>query len=223
MSAEHLQTDTLTGLLNRKTFQEQYKAALEAARKTDQPLAFIFLDIDHFLEVNQSNGHMAGDGVLATVAEIIRQAFGETAILGRYGGDEFVILLPNVEREAAFLALEKLRQAVEARTTYEYEGKNWHIQVTISAGLAAFPIDGRSGYELLRKADQALYRAKLAARNQVRLAIEEKLVPKTSHYTQTQLERLTQLAQGQGFTEAELLREAMDDLLIKYGVNDILS
>ncbi|MEW5868393.1 MAG: GGDEF domain-containing protein [Chloroflexota bacterium] len=195
---------------------------MEAARKMEQPLVFIFLDIDHFLEVNQSLGHMAGDGVLATVAETMRQTFGETAILGRYGGDKFVILLPSVEREAAFLALEKLRQAVEARSTYEYEGKSWQIQVTISAGLAAFPIDGRSGYELLRKADQALYRAK-AARNQVRLAIEEKLAPKTSHYTQTQLERLTQLAQGQGFTEAELLREAMDDLLIKYGVNDILS
>jgi hypothetical protein len=73
----------------------------------------------------------------------------------------------------------------------------------------------------LRKADQALYRAKASGRNQIRLAYEERMVPKTTHYTQTQLERLSKLAQERGVNEADLLREAMDDFLTKYGVNDI--
>ena len=77
--------------------------------------------------------------------------------------------------------------------------------------------------ELLRKADQALYRAKWAGRNQVRLAYEERMVPKTAHFTQTQLERLARMAESHGVSEADMLRESMDDLLTKYGVNDIES
>ena len=96
-------------------------------------------------------------------------------------------------------------------------------EITISAGVAAFSVDGRSMSELLRKADQALYRAKVGGRNKARLAYEEKMVPKTSHFPQTQLERLTKLASEHGVGESELLREALDDLLVKYGVNDIES
>jgi diguanylate cyclase len=223
MAPEQPQTDSLTGLLTRKAFTEQFKTVMEISRKTDRPAVLIYMDIDHFLEVNESYGHQAGDAVIAGVARLARETFGAAAILSRFGGDETAILLPGVEREVAFLTMERLRQAVEAQQTYEYEGKSWDIQVTISAGLAAFAADGRSDYELLRKADQALYRAKLAGRNQVRLAYDEKLTPKTSHYTQTQLERLNALALSQGISEAELLREAMDDLLLNYGVNDILS
>jgi predicted signal transduction protein with EAL and GGDEF domain len=95
--------------------------------------------------------------------------------------------------------------------------------VPICGGLASFPIDGRARSELLRKADQALYRAKVDGRNRIRLAYEEKMVPKTTHYTQTQLERLAKLAGEQGAGEAEMLREALDDLLTRYGVNDIES
>ena len=223
MSPEKKQTDLLTGLLNRKAFTEQFKAVMETCRKGDRPAVLIYMDIDHFLTVNETYSHQAGDAVIVGVTALAREIFGAEAILGRYGGDETAILLRGIEREEAFLATERLRQAVEAKKTYEHEGKSWEIQVTISAGLAAFAADGRSNYELLRKADQALYRAKHAGRNHVRLAYEEKLVPKTSHFTQTQLERLSALAINLGISEAELLREAMDDLLLKYGVNDILS
>jgi diguanylate cyclase len=223
MCAEYLQNDTLTGLLTRRAFTEQLHAFLEEARKTDRPATFIFTDIDYFYKLNETLGHQAGDGMLVAVAKLMRQVFGAGAILSRYGGDEFGLLLPDIEREAALLAYERLRLSVEMQSTYEYEGNSWEWKVTISGGLAAFPVDGRSAAELLRKADQALYRAKLAGRNQARLAYEEKMLPKTTHFTQTQLERLNVLAQKQGVTEAELLREAMDDLLIKYGVNDILT
>ncbi len=82
-------------------------------------------------------------------------------------------------------------------------------------------MDGRTENELFRKADHALYRAKANGRKQIRLAYEERMVPKTTHYTQTQLERLSKLAEERGVNEADLLREAMDDFLTKYGVNDI--
>ncbi len=223
MSVDQLPTDSLSGMLTRKAFTERFKAVMENCRKTDQAAVLIYMDIDRFLQVNETYSHQGGDAVIFGLAELARQAFGDSAILGRFGGDETAILLPGVERETAFLTTERLRQAVEAKTTYEYMDKSWEIQVTISAGLAAFGADGRSNYELLRKADQALYRAKLAGRNQVRLAYDEKLAPKTSHYTQTQLERLNSVAQSLGISEAELLREALDDLLLKYGVNDILS
>jgi len=87
--------------------------------------------------------------------------------------------------------------------------------------ISTYPIDSQTGPDLLRKADQALYRAKDTGRNKIRLAYEERMIPKTTHYTQTQLERLSKLAAERGINEAELLREAMDDLLTKYGVTDI--
>ena len=82
-------------------------------------------------------------------------------------------------------------------------------------------MDGRTENELFRKVDHALYRAKTSGRKQIRLAYEERMVPKTTHYTQTQMERLSKLAAERGVNEADLLREAMDDFLTKYGVNDI--
>lgn len=102
--------------------------------------------------------------------------------------------------------------------------KREHIPgISISVGVASFPIDGRSEHELLRKADQALYRAKVAGRNHVRLSYEERMLPMTSHYIQTQLERLSKLSEERSVSEVDQLREAMDDLLTKYGVNGIES
>jgi diguanylate cyclase (GGDEF)-like protein len=213
--------DPLTGLYTRKAFLQRLSAVLEKARPAETPLSLAYFDIDHFLAVNHTLGHASGDAVLRRIADLSRQIAGEQAILGRYGGDEIALLLPGVEREAAFLTLERIRAAVDQETTFGEQGKTFSAHVTISAGIASHPLDGRSEYELIRKADQALYRAKLGSRNTIRLAQEEKMVPKTSHYTQTQLERLSRLAQAQGVGEAELLREAMDDLLIKYGVNEI--
>jgi predicted signal transduction protein with EAL and GGDEF domain len=101
--------------------------------------------------------------------------------------------------------------------------KKIELTVTISGGIAAFPLDGRTDNEMVRKADQALYRAKATGRNKICLAQEERMVTKTTHYPQTQLERLAQLAQKEGLGEAVLLREALDDLLLKYGVSAVES
>jgi diguanylate cyclase (GGDEF)-like protein len=216
-----LPADDLTGLPTRKVFYELLDSALQKARATETPVSLVFLDIDHFLRINDEYGHFGGDDVLKAIANLLTQHCGPAAIPVRYGGDEFAILLPGVEREQAFLLLEKLRSTVET-THIKSEQTGAEIgDLSISAGLACFPIDGHLNSELLRKADQALYRAKVTGRNKVRLAQDEKMVPKTSHYTQTQLERLTKLAAERQVGEAELLREAMDDLLAKYGINEI--
>lgn len=160
--------------------------------------------------------------MLIELARLIQDIVGENVICSRYGGDEFAILFLGQEREQAFLILEQIRGAV-AKMEIKVNEAHRIESLTTSAGVASFPVDGRSEVELLRKADQALYRAKWAGRNQVRLAYEERMVPKTAHFTQTQLERLAKLAESHGVSEADMLREAMDDLLTKYGVNDIES
>lgn len=222
MKNEKPQIDSLTGLLTRRAFEERFKASVQNAVKRQVPLSLAYIDIDQFLNVNEAFGHLGGDAVLAGIAILLKQHLGPEAILGRYGGDELVVLLPDAEREQAFLAIERLRAAVESKIDYRYEEAHFSIQVTISAGIASFPIDGQNEVELLRKADQALYRAKEISRNTIRLAYDERMVPKTTHYTMTQLERLSKLAQEQGCTEAELLREALDDLLKKYGVTEFV-
>ena len=119
--------------------------------------------------------------------------------------------MPNVEKEQAFLELERARSAFE-----ELEHPSRGPHPTISIGVATYPDDAATHQEVARKADDALFRAKTAGRNRVALAREEKKVPKTSHYTQGQLDRLSALASKEGVGEAELIREALDGLLKKY-------
>ncbi|HBY09597.1 MAG TPA: GGDEF domain-containing protein [Chloroflexi bacterium] len=211
--------DQLTGLMTRAAFDEKFKTLIQTAAEDGQSLSLAFLDIDHFLAINTNFGHNGGDQVLQAIAHILQELAGELAHVARYGGDEFALIFPHIEREQAFLVLERVRAEIESQA--QFGSVTTHL--TVTAGIAAFPIDGSSENEILRKADQALYRAKKIGRNNVRLAYEEKMAPKTAHFTLTQLERLTNLAKEEGVGEAVLLREALDDLLLKYGTNDIES
>lgn len=218
------QIDELTGLLNRKTFMQKFRESLAKAKANphESPLSLALLDIDTFLEVNEQHGHTTGDKMLVAIARVIQERAGKDSLVGRYGGDEFVILFPGEEREQAFLKMEQIRQELSKEELISTDGREIK-GVYISAGVASFPMDGRTENELFRKVDHALYRAKTSGRKQIRLAYEERMVPKTTHYTQTQIERLSKLAAERGVNEADLLREAMDDFLTKYGVNDIES
>jgi diguanylate cyclase (GGDEF)-like protein len=212
-------TDPLTGLLKRDAFDEALHAAFQKASQDNTPLALAFFDIDYFLQANETYGHEGGDAILATIAETARQVIGARGQISRYGGDEFACLFEKAEREQAFLVMEGVRAAVEALDQFSNDDTTIKAKVTITGGVAAYPIDGSDENELFRKADGALYRAKSTGRNKFVLAVEERMVPKTAHFTQTQLERLTELAQEQGVSEAVLLREALDDLLVKYKHN----
>jgi diguanylate cyclase (GGDEF)-like protein len=204
--------DELTKLPGRESFEQSFAQALAKADSGAITLALI--DVDNFASLNRSHGHAGGDAALKAVADALSAMPG--ALLARYGGDEFVALFIGVEREQAFLRLEKAREALAALEALSVDGKSEALRLSISTGAAAYPIDGTNEAELMRKADGALYRAKISGRDKVMLAFEEKMAPKTAHFTVTQLERLAELAKDQGVGEAVLLREALDDLLVKY-------
>jgi diguanylate cyclase (GGDEF)-like protein len=221
MRREAAERDRLTGFLSRRAFEERYREESRRGDKEGLHHSLITLDIDHFKAVNDGHGHPIGDEVIRAVAETIRSVIGTEWIVSRFGGEEFVILLPGIEKEDSFLLAEKIRAAMDAQRSYRAEGKTADLKVTVSGGVASGPADGRTAGEIIRKADQALYRAKASGRNRVCIAQEERMATKTTHYTLTQLERLAQLAKEEGLGEAVLLREALDDLLIKYKVSDV--
>ena len=220
METKKYQNDELTGLVTRRNFDEQLAAYFENPAAVQRPFTLAFLDLDKFLLCNEKYGHSAGDELLQGISSMIRTGVPDESVVARYGGDEFAVLFPNLEREGALLHLETLRKKTVAMK-FDLASHHAISGITISAGLATYPVDGNTQSELVRKADQALYRSKELGGNSVKLSYEERMVPKTTHYTQTQLERLTKLAETEGVGEAVLLREALDNLLLKYRVTAI--
>ena len=187
-----------------------------SASISEKSLSLVLFDIDWFGKLNASLGRHVGDRVIQILGDSLSDTLAPAGIVYRYGGDAFVVLFPGCEKEQAFLRAEEARTAFSVPWSIESGGKTHTVELTISAGVAASPDDGTKDVELLRKCNEALYRAKLSGRNKVCLAREEKMVTKTTYYTQGQLEGLSRLAKREGLNEAVLLREAMDDLLRKY-------
>lgn len=161
--------DPLTGLFNRRYLEEIFPGLLARAEREGSPLALVMIDIDHFKQLNDQLGHLAGDAVLVSLAHQLRQAVRESDLVFRYGGEEFLLLMPGAELEAARQRSEALRQHL---LTHPLDaGPALPAQtLTLSAGVAARPQHGASLARLLAAADQALYAAKRAGRNQVQLA-----------------------------------------------------
>ncbi len=161
-------TDGLTGISNRRHFLELAQAEMERSRRYAKPFSLVMFDADKFKAVNDTWGHDVGDLVLKTIARTARETLREVDILGRLGGEEFAVALPETEARAALLAAERLRAAMERqRVMIEQEGIE--IRFTVSLGVAA---PGDAAYdleELLKQADQALYKAKENGRNRVEL------------------------------------------------------
>lgn len=175
-SARHAQlvrdarTDLKTGLLNAAAWQDDAAAELTRAVRARRPLAMVMLDIDHFKAVNDTHGHLAGDQVLRAVAGIIRSQLRDYDIAGRYGGDEFAVLLPHTQPGQARQIAERLRMAVAAAhlTASTGGGPGIAVRVTVSAGVASLAGCGPGVHALIAAADAALYDAKTAGRNRVR-------------------------------------------------------
>ena len=208
--------DGLTGLFNRYTILLKLDEAIESASQNRDSVSLIFFDLNHFKEINDI-GHLFGDQVLKRVANILHENFKDENFVGRYGGDEFIVVLPNSRAETAFVLAEEVRRLIADTELVLSDGEQTvRCQASVSGGVAAYPADARERVDLLRKADEALYRAKQSGRNRICLPTDSQMVTKTSHYTQTQLERLAELAKALGKTEAFFLREGLDDLLRKY-------
>ena len=169
---EHATLDALTGYNNRHQFEKRLKEMTASAKRQNQPLCCIMSDIDFFKKVNDTYGHAVGDCVLKTVAKTIKKELRESDIASRYGGEEFVFLLPQTNLEEATLVAKRIKDVVEKKkiNIEEYKIKNVkEISVTVSIGVSEFK--NEKDYEMLyKKADNALYEAKETGRNKVVIA-----------------------------------------------------
>ncbi len=158
-------TDSLTGLHNRRFLEQSLEFELARAQRAEHPFCLLMIDIDHFKRVNDSWGHAVGDRVLVKLADIMRENLRTTDLRARWGGEEFVALLLDSDREAGLHTAEKLRSVVES--TPIDANLEEPVCITISVGLACFPRDGVQEGKLFAHADAALYRAKEGGRNRV--------------------------------------------------------
>jgi diguanylate cyclase (GGDEF)-like protein len=155
-------TDALTGLPNTRAVRDTLKRMVAQANRAQKPLAAVLLDLDHFKKINDTYGHGRGDDVLAATAEAMRSALRESDFVGRYGGEEFLILLPDTDTEGAVRVAESVRAVVSTVAV-----PTVNQTVTASLGVAALGDDGIDGETLTRSADRALYAAKSLGRNRV--------------------------------------------------------
>jgi diguanylate cyclase (GGDEF)-like protein len=155
-------TDSLTGLCNHRAFQERLEREIKLCDRNNDRVSLILLDLDHLKKINDNFGHRTGDSALVHVANVMLSCVREVDICSRYGGEEFVIVLPQCGREDAITVAERLREAI-AGTPVDKIG-----QVTASIGVATYPAAARTKEELIEMADRAMYLAKAAGRNRVR-------------------------------------------------------
>ncbi len=167
---EYATLDALTGYNNRHQFEKRLKETTAVAKRQNQPLCCIMSDIDFFKKVNDTYGHSVGDCVLKTVAKTIKKELREEDIASRYGGEEFIFLLPHTNIEEAKIVAERLRKAIEKKkiNIEEYKIENTkEISVTVSIGVSQFDKSDKTPETLYKKADEALYKAKNSGRNKV--------------------------------------------------------
>lgn len=156
-------TDQLTGLSNRRAILQRAQAEIRRANRYHKDLAVLMLDIDHFKQVNDQYGHATGDKVLIEFAGLCLQSIRETDLAGRYGGEEFFILLPEIDLKTAILSADRIRIAVAQRPFSLSDGNS--LTVTCSIGIAMYQPEQDDLDKLLLRADQALYQAKRQGRN----------------------------------------------------------
>lgn len=160
-------TDALTGLYNRHYLNTHLGNMVKQSLKNGKHLALMIMDMDHFKSVNDTYGHDVGDMILKQLAGLIMQASRSSELAARFGGEEFVILMPETDPQSAFNAANRIREMVEA-TPFRINGNGETIGKTISIGVASLYPDGDSAESLLKRADEALYEAKHGGRNMVK-------------------------------------------------------
>jgi len=160
-------TDSLTGTATRRYASERIDEEVARARAYGISLTFMMIDIDDFKAVNDMHGHLVGDSILCEVARRVRHEIREVDMIGRYGGEEFMVLAPQTGREGAGILAERIRRGVAEQPVRAYDET---LQVSISVGVAIFPQDADTAQALIEAADKALYAAKAGGKNCVRFA-----------------------------------------------------
>jgi diguanylate cyclase (GGDEF)-like protein len=158
--------DPLTGLFNRGYVDDRFAVELSRARRYSKALTIAVIDADHFKSLNDTHGHPAGDLVLRKIGALLKDSFRQSDTAGRYGGEEFVVILPETDIESAHTKIECLRETV-AGAEFLLGARGEPVQISISAGLACFPEDGVSSAELFALADDRMFQAKREGRNRV--------------------------------------------------------
>jgi diguanylate cyclase len=171
----------------------------------DRAIAVAVLDLDGFSPVNELEGHAAGDAILGRFEALLLDTLPENSLVAHVRGDEFAVAMPDAPPESLLVALDAARRAVDVTEP-----------VTVSGGIAGRPQHGMTADELLSAADTGLVRSKKEGGNRLSIAVDERMVLKTSYYPPAALHRLAKLARRTGRPEASLLREALDDLLAKH-------
>jgi diguanylate cyclase (GGDEF)-like protein len=167
--AERLsQTDDLTKLHNARYLRQFLLNEIRRARRYGSSVAALFLDLDDFKRVNDAHGHLAGSHVLMEMAAVMLSSIRDTDAVARYGGDEFVIVLPDTQIELAGTVAERIREKIARH--YFTAGRNLKLSLTASFGVAAFPVHASSPQQLIACADTAMYEAKAANKNCVRFS-----------------------------------------------------
>jgi len=209
--------DDLTGVMTRHAAWPRLEQMIEETNQRESSLSLVLMDLDNFKVFNDEHGHQFGDILIKRFAKVLQSNTRITDQLCRYGGEEFMLAMSDTYPEEALLMMEDVRHQV-SETTYslEMDGKTIEHNFTFSAGIASYPNHGKNAHDLVRAANGALYRAKLNGRNRLALAVKDRMVLKSNYYPKSQLEQLAQLAHKTEKTEAFLLREALDELFVKY-------
>ena len=161
-------TDSLTGLHNRRYLSRHLDSLAAAALRNEKPLSLLMIDIDRFKSINDGHGHAAGDAILRAVADRLRRGVRDSDSVGRWGGEEFLIAMPDAPADVARVVAERLRRRVEASpVTVSVDGHETAIPVTVSIGIASFRGEGDDCEAMIGRADSRLYAAKRSGRNRV--------------------------------------------------------
>lgn len=175
---EHeLSRDALSGLFNRRFFDENLSRELQRAKRLQHEMNLVFVDIDHFKSINDTYGHQVGDDAIVALADSMQTAFRAADILCRYGGEEFAVIMPDSSVSAAYEATQRLQR--EYVSTCEQRNLPVETDITFTAGIASYPKDGSDPVALIRQADRRLYKGKDGGRNQVMMdtVIMRKIAP----------------------------------------------
>jgi len=188
----------------------------ELIKNNEGPFSVVTCDIDNLNNINTIYGDVIGDAVVNKVISIFNNNLSETDLISR-SGDEFTLLLVKKGAERSFMDLEEIRRYL-SDNTFDLKSltKTKNINITLSFGVASYPRDSKNVIDLLRVADSGLFRAKKEGKNRICLSEAESMVLKSSYFTKTQLDRLSELSKANDKTEAFLLREALDGLFKKY-------